>query len=88
MFSTMFLLSIAIIYIMSNNRIDSYKYNTYRVLQNSRIFQMHRNDAGSPISILLTKNHTEIYEALLNDCNDWDSGEVMWDFRDENRTSY
>lgn len=88
MFSTMILLFISIFYTMSNNRIDSYKYNTYMVLQKNRIFQMNRHIHGSPISILLTKNHTEIYETLLNDCNDWNSGEVMWDFRDENRTSY
>lgn len=92
MFSTTFLLFLAFFYTMSNNTIDSYKYNVYRMLQKNRMFQMNRHIHGSPINILLTKNHTEtyetIYETLLNDCNDWNSGEVVWDFRDENRSSY
>jgi hypothetical protein len=88
MFSTTFLLFIAIFCSMSNNRIDSYKYNTYKVLLKPRMFQTNRDTGGSPINIAFTKNHTELYETLVNDCNDWDSGEVMWDFRDENRTRY
>jgi hypothetical protein len=81
----MILLYLAIICNMYN-KINSYKYNTNRILQKNRIFQMNRDD--SPIRTILTKNHTKTYETLLNDCNDWDSGEVMWDFRDENRTRY
>jgi hypothetical protein len=73
---------------MSNNRIDSYKYNIYKMLQISRMFQTNRDTGGSPINIVLPKNHTELYETLVHDCNDWESGEVMWDFRDENRTRY
>jgi hypothetical protein len=45
-------------------------------------------DDGCSNSLLLTRNDTRIYEILLKDSNNWESGEVVWDFRDENETAY
>jgi len=86
MFSTTIFLFIAIACNMSNIT-ESYRYNIHRLFHKIRNYQMYMDD-GCSNSLLLTRNDTRIYEILLKDSNNWESGEVVWDFRDENETAY
>jgi hypothetical protein len=86
MFSTTIFLFITIAYNMSTI-VESYTHTIHRLFHKTHNHEMYMENGGSN-SMLLTRNDTKLYESLLKDSNNWECGEVVWDFRDENETAY